>query len=90
MNSFQRYRQLLGRKMMAIGGAHGYQTYKIDKGKNPAMDEHTSNTVIAKFTPPDVDAAISNIVDKSSSFFGSNNSSRAWIRGTAATRKLMN
>lgn len=32
------------------------------------MDEHTSNTVIAKFTPPDVDAAISNIVDKSSSF----------------------
>ena len=54
------------------------------------MDENTSNTIIAKFTPPDVDAAISNIVDKSSSFFGSNNSSRAWIRGTAATRKLMN
>ena len=89
-SNFYQPKYMNASKMMAIGGAHGYQTYKIDKGKNPAMDEHTSNTVIAKFTPPDVDAAISNIVDKSSSFFGSNNSSRAWIRGTAATRKLMN
>ena len=89
-SNFYQPKYMNASKMMAIGGAHGYQTYKIDKGKNPAMNEHTSNTVIAKFTPPDVDAAISNIVDKSSSFFGSNNSSRAWIRGTAATRKLMN
>lgn len=77
-------------KLMAISGAHGYQTFKYDKGKTPDINAHTSNVVIAKFTPPDVDAAISNIVDKSSSFFGSNNSSRAWIRGTTATRKLMN
>lgn len=89
-SNFYQPKYMSSSKLMAISGAHGFQTYKIDKGKTPTVNAHTSNTVIAKFTPPDVDSAISNIVDKSSSFFGSNNSSRAWIRGTAATRKLMN
>ena len=89
-SNFYQPKYMSSSKLTAISGAHGFQTYKIDKGKTPTVNAHTSNTVIAKFTPPDVDSAISNIVDKSSSFFGSNNSSRAWIRGTAATRKLMN
>ena len=40
-SNFYQPKYMNASKMMAIGGAHGYQTYKIDKGKNPAMDEHT-------------------------------------------------
>ena len=53
------------------------------------MNAHTDNIFIAKFTPVDVDAAISNIKDHTT-FFSANMGSRAWIRGTSATRKLMN
>lgn len=79
-------------KMASIGGGiGGYKTYKMSKATTLATNAHTDNTIIAKFTPPDVDAAVSNIkTNSSNTFFGANVGSRAWIRGTAATRKLMN
>jgi len=53
------------------------------------MNAHTDNIFIAKFTPVDIDAAISNIKQETT-FFGAMQGSRAYIRGTAMTRKLMN
>ncbi len=78
-------------KYMNVGnlGASGFQTYKISPPKTLAMNAHTDNIFIAKFTPVDVDAAVSNIKDHTT-FFGANPGSRAWIRGTSITRKLMN
>ena len=75
--------------MVAKGGGGGFQSYRIPAGKTPAINAHTDHTVIAKFTPIAVDAAISN-VKEGLTFFGANAGARAIIRGTAATRKLMN
>ena len=74
--------------MFARGGS-GFQTYKISPGKTLPMNAHTDNIFIAKFTPVDIDAAISNIKQETT-FFGAMQGSRAYIRGTAMTRKLMN
>lgn len=71
------------------GGIGGYKTYKISPPKELKTNENTDCTIITKFTPVDPDQATSN-VQGNISFFGSTGSSRAWIRGTSATRKLMN
>lgn len=76
--------------MLAQGGGGGFQTYKMSSPKQLSVNSHTNSTIIAKFTPPDVEAAISNIKEGGTTFFGANAGSRAWIRGVAATRKLMN
>lgn len=77
-------------KMVQQGGGVGFQKYKMSNPTLTATNAHTDMTIITKFTPPDVDAAISNIGSTQLSFFGVNPTSRAWIRGTTATRKLMN
>lgn len=78
-------------KMLRQSGySGGWQTYKMPKPTQLAMNAHTDNMFIAKFTPVDVDAAISNIKTGTSTFFSANPGSRAWIRGAAVTRKLMN
>lgn len=74
--------------MMARGGT-GFQTYKISPGKQLPMNAHTKNIFISKFTPVDVDAAVSNVRNEQT-FFGAAKGSRAYIRGTSMTRKLMN
>ena len=61
----------------------------MPQGTTPTVNTHTDQTVIAKFTPVAVDAAISNIKE-GLTFFGANVGARAIIRGTAVTRKLMN
>lgn len=71
------------------GGIGGYKQYKLAPIQQIPTLAHTDGTVIAKFTPVDTNMAVSNI-DGDNTFFGQNNSNRAWIRGTAATRKLMN
>lgn len=71
------------------GGSGGYKTYKLSPPKKLSISQNTDNTVIAKFTPVDPNMATEKL-DNDLTFFGSNNNSRAWIRGTAATRKLMN
>lgn len=76
--------------MRASGQRGGYQTYKLANPQKLAMNAHTQNIFIAKFTPVDVDAAISNIKTGTSDFFSANPGSRAWIRGAGVTRKLMN
>ena len=78
-------------KMMSPGtyGASGYNTWKLAEPTQLAMNSHTDNVLIAKFTPVDVDAAISNIKNDST-FFTAYSGSRAIIRGTAMTRKFMN
>ena len=78
------------RMMRQSGYRGGYQTYKMPNPTQLAMNAHTDNMFIAKFTPVDVDAAISNIKTGTSTFFSANPGSRAWIRGAAVTRKLMN
>ena len=75
--------------MLSQGGGGGFQSYKIPKGTTLSMNAHTDNTVIAKFTPVAVDAAISNIKE-GLTFFGANAGARAVIRGVSITRKLMN
>lgn len=78
-------------KMMRQSGfSGGFQTYKMPNPTKLAMNAHTDNIFIAKFTPVDVDAAVSNVKTGTSTFFGANTGSRAWIRGAAVTRKLMN
>ena len=70
-------------------GASGYKTYKISPPKDLAMNTYTDNVFIAKFTPVDVDAAVSNIKNDGT-FFNEYEHSRAIIRGTAMTRKFIN
>jgi hypothetical protein len=70
-------------------GASGYNTYKISPPKQLATNAHTDNVFIAKFTPVDVDAAISNIKGNTT-FLGENRGSMPIIRGTSMTRKFMN
>ena len=70
-------------------GASGYKTYKISPPKDLAMNTYTDNVFIAKFTPVDVDAAVSNIKNDGT-FFNEYSHSRGIIRGTAMTRKFMN
>lgn len=78
-------------KMLRQSGfSGGFQTYKMPNPTKLAMNAHTDNMFIAKFTPVDVDAAISNVRTGTTTFFGANSGSRAWIRGAAVTRKLMN
>lgn len=78
-------------KMLRQSGySGGFQTYKMPNPTKLAMNAHTDNMFIAKFTPVDVDAAISNVRTGTTTFFGANPGSRAWIRGAAVTRKLMN
>lgn len=78
-------------KMLRQSGfSGGWQTYKMPNPTKLAMNAHTDNMFIAKFTPVDVDAAISNVRTGTTTFFGANSGSRAWIRGAAVTRKLMN
>ena len=79
----------IGNMLAANGGSGGYKKYKMDPPKKLAVNTNTDNTIIAKFTPVDVNMATSK-VENNMSFFGSNNDSRVWIRGVAATRKLMN
>ena len=75
--------------MLSQGGGGGFQSYRMPQGTTPTVNTHTDQTVIAKFTPVAVDAAISNIKE-GLTFFGANVGARAIIRGTAVTRKLMN
>lgn len=78
-------------KMLRQSGfSGGFRTYKMPNPTKLAMNAHTDNMFIAKFTPVDVDAAISNVRTGTTTFFGANSGSRAWIRGAAVTRKLMN
>ena len=70
-------------------GASGYKSYKISPPVKLAMNTHTDNVFIAKFTPVDVDAAVSNIKNDAT-FFNEFSGSRALIRATSMTRKFMN
>ena len=70
-------------------GASGYNTYKMGKTSALVTNMHTDNVFVAKFTPVDVDAAVSNIKNNVT-FFSQYGSSRAIIRGHGMTRKFMN
>lgn len=87
--NFYKPKYMSNTKMLAQGGGGGFQTYKMPKGTTLTMNAHTDHTVIAKFTPIEVDAAISNIKD-GTTFLNAHESSRQVIRGTSITRKLMN
>lgn len=80
----------VGAMKKASGQRGGWKTYKLANPQKLAMNAHTQNIFISKFTPVDVDAAISNIKTGTSDFFSANPGSRAWIRGAGVTRKLMN
>ena len=89
-NGWYTPRYMSNTAMLAKGGGGGFQTYKMSPPKELATNAHTDNIFIAKFTPVDVNAAISNIRTGANSFFSANQGSRAWIRGAGVTRKLMN
>lgn len=79
----------VGAMAAAGGGMGGYKKYKLANPQALATLANTDSTVITKFSPVDIDMATSNI-SNDTTFFGENAGSRAWIRGTAITRKLMN
>ena len=79
----------VGSMMSQVQGSGGYKTYKLQPAQPLAINKNSDNTVITKFTPVDINLATTT-VDNNIGFFGSNSGSRVWIRGTAATRKLMN
>lgn len=89
-NGWQKPKFMNNMAMAAQGGGIGaYKSYKMAPTKELATNKNTDCTIISKFTPVDPDMATSN-VKGNISFFGATGSSRAWIRGTSATRKLMN
>lgn len=89
-NGWQKPKFMNNMAMAAAGGGIGaYKSYKMAPTKELAVNKNTDCTIIAKFTPVDPDMATSN-VNGNMSFFGSTGASRAWIRGTATTRKLLN
>lgn len=76
-------------QMMSIGGAHGYQTYKITDGKKLMNTGDPKTTMIAKFSPIDPETAYETINNDAVGFLGNENA-RVTINGNVFTRKRSN
>lgn len=76
-------------KLMALGGAKGYQTYKIPNGTSLSVMGDPATTMIAKFMPIDPEIAKETAGVDSKGFLANANA-RAAFRGNLFTRKRSN